>query len=152
MVKIRPATENDIPRLVAMAAAMHAEAPRYRDVPFVAGDQTIFLEMSLKNPDHIILVAVDDDKIVGMLGALLVPFMFNLKERYAADFGFYVDPGTRGKRAAVLLVMAYEGWAQAMRVKRACLSESSGIAPDKVGEFLRGMGYSLSGSSYAKEL
>lgn len=151
-ISIVEATAEDIPEIVDMAFFMHGEAPHYRGVPFRPEDMELFLELSIENPDHVVILATDGDRIVGMMGGMRVPYMFNFAAHYACDFGFYVMPQSRGSRAALAMIRYYERWAKGLGVKQARLGESSGIMSAKVDDFLRKMGYNLSGSSYAKEL
>lgn len=148
---IRAASSDDIPELVAMAAAMHAESPVYRSVPFVSEDMAAFLMVRLENDMGRIFIYIKDGAIAGMVGGMLVPFMFNFSEGFAADFGFYVRPEYRGGRILWLLLLEFETWARERGFKRFKLGESTGVASEIVGQLLNKLGYNQSGTVFSKE-
>ncbi len=149
---IRPATHDDLHDLVEMAALMHAEAPQYRDEPFISGDMRDFLNHSLEDPDKCIMVSEDAGRITGMIGGGLVPWMFNFSRGYATDFGIYVHPDYRGGLTGLRLIRWLECWAHERGVYTVKIGESTGIAPEIFGRLLRKIGYNHSGACYTKIL
>lgn len=108
---IRNATPDDIPAIVSLGEAMHAES-RYRDpLPWCAPKVTGLLDWLLANDDGLVLVAEAGDRIIGgFLG--MVEDHWCSRARVATDFALYVHPGWRGSSAAARLLGAYGAWAR----------------------------------------
>lgn len=122
---IRPATDQDIPRLVELAFMMHRESPNYRDIPFDAEkfDETLRL---LIGGAGVVFVAEKDGVVVGAVGGAVAEFFFS-RERYASDIGLFVDPAHRHGILAMKLVIAFKRWAEYIGVKEVRMGITTGI-------------------------
>lgn len=150
---VRIANKKDIPVIVAMASAMHAESPFYGVVPFRAEDIAEFINVALSSPDYFVVVAEDKDgRPAGMFGGFESHYIFNFKSRKYTDFGFYVRPEHRGGLYAVRMLRAFEEWVRTRGGGPISLGESTGVNPDIVGALLSKMGYNKQGSIYGKEV
>lgn len=108
---IRPATEADIPRLVAMGERFISETA-YRDRITNSPDAMWTLAERLLGggEDATILVAERDGAVIGMIG--LVAFAHHISgERFVGEVCWWVDPEARGS-AGVRLLKAAEQWAR----------------------------------------
>lgn len=115
-VSVRPATEHDIPVLVEMSRALHAESPRFSKLTF-SPEKVAWLIRSMvvgtlvTAPVGGALVAEKGGTIVGMIGGFIYSPCFST-DKVASDYTFYVRPEHRRKgRAAILLIRALEAWA-----------------------------------------
>lgn len=150
-MSIRKANMSDIDDLVDLSEVMHGEAPEYRDIPFQAYDMNMFLRESLENPKKAVLVYEKDNVIVGMVGCIFVPYMFNFQSGYTVDMGVYVSPKHRGRGIIRSLVLAYVEWAESLSPSEIRLGESAGIASEIYGQILNKMGFRECGKMYKKE-
>jgi ribosomal protein S18 acetylase RimI-like enzyme len=90
---IRKSTLADLPALVGMGQRFH-EASGYGDI---AEFDALSFATTLQNaPDAVYLVVEKEGSLVGMAGALVYPFYFNLKHRTAQEIFWWVDPEHRG--------------------------------------------------------
>jgi ribosomal protein S18 acetylase RimI-like enzyme len=90
---IRRATVADLPGLVELGRKFH-EASGYADI---AEFDALSFATTLQNaPDAVFLVVEKAGHLVGMAGALVYPFYFNLKHRTAQEVFWWVNPEHRG--------------------------------------------------------
>ena len=111
---IRPATLIDVPRMVALAAAMHAES-RYADLPWDGDKLRRLIEQLIDIPDGLALVAVQGGEVVGGFIGMVYEQFFS-PAKVASDFGLYVSPDRRGGLHAARLLKAYVAWARSRGV------------------------------------
>ena len=106
---IRPASPADMPALLEMAAAAHAESVQ-RDLPLNLGKvRANFLRWMAAD---LFLVAMRDGRPVGLLIGFVSPHWFS-DALGAWDRLVYVRPEARGSRAAYVLYGAFREWARA---------------------------------------
>lgn len=146
---IRQADAHDLPVLLQMAAAMHAESPAYNSIEFDKAMTECFLEFVVEGDDYIKLVAEKDGQIIGALLGHISCFFFSPKKR-ACDIAFYIYPAHRGSMAAPKLISAYENEAQGRGCGHSYLGVST--AHKGAGAFYERIGYTNCGTCYMKEL
>jgi GNAT superfamily N-acetyltransferase len=115
-IHIRAARPGDVPGLVESSAALFAEDAGQRDPtvnvnwPHEHGTQR-FTE-TVDDPDHLVLVAVSDEQVVGHLTAVLGTPTTKRPVRVATLVSLYVRPAHRGSGAAGSLVDTFRAWAR----------------------------------------
>jgi GNAT superfamily N-acetyltransferase len=138
MTDVRRGTAADIPRLVELGQAMHAESPRFSPYRFdperLAGSLRGLLDMPL----GLVLVAEHDGLIVGGMLAIAADH-YACEFRQAADLALFVDADRRGGAAAVRLINAYRQWAREIGAE-ASICPSTGIEQDRTGRLLHALG------------
>ena len=150
MIKIRRATQEELPVLLDMAEAMHAESPRYRDIPLSEGKLQSILQRMHDHPTlGALLVAEKEGAVVGMMWGYVDEFFFS-EEKYATDILLYVLPEQRGTRAAWRLVKAFEDWAENVGALFIQPGVSTGIDNEGYARFYERMGYSVTGLNLSK--
>lgn len=149
-VSVRAAVEADIPTLIELGAALHAESPRFRRYPY---SPRKVAEMALAViPGGGALVAEIDGKIVGVMAGFVVEQWFS-ETKVASDLTFYILPEYRKKgRAALMLVRAFEQWAKSKGAVDVVPGASTQIDPDTTRSFYEKLGYVTSGYQFFKEL
>lgn len=147
---IREATESDIPQLVEMARAMHAESPRYQNKQFDEGVTAQFINILISGSDFCVFVSGIASDLTGMIGCSVSPFFFSFVDKYACDVGFYVKPEHRGGGSALKLIKAYEDWALEKGVLPEDITLGVSCENKKLGELMTKMGYTQSGELYRK--
>lgn len=147
MVKVRPATEADIPMLVRLGARMHSESPRY--APLDYSPEKVAKVMASAIEQGGAHVAESDGKIIGGIAGFVVEHWFG-HDRMASDYAFYIAPEARGGRAALLLVRAFEEWAVSMGVKSILPGVTTELDAPGVAAFYNRLGYRTYGSLFLK--
>lgn len=145
MADIRRATPADIEALLAMAAAMHAESPRYRSMQFNP-EKLRNLAQAITSAPHeeaTILVAAAGGEILGMFVGLIAQRWFG-DDRFATDLAVYVKPEHRRGGLFFRLVRAAEEWATGHGIEDLDIGVSTDVHTEEtVHAYLR-MGYTLS--------
>lgn len=149
-VDVRPAAAADIPALVEMGRAMHAESPRFARFGFNP-DKVAALAAGVI-PGGGALVAERDGIIVGMMAGFVVAQWFS-DDLIASDFVLYLQPDERRKgRAAFMLVRAFEEWAKSQGAIDIAPGTTTGIDPEGTARFYEKMGYGRTGFAFHKEV
>lgn len=146
---IRRAFTSDIDAIVEMGQAMHAESPRFVDVPFSIQLVRHVAEQVIDN--HIALVAEHHDQLVGVMAGMVTNYWFS-HAVFATDLIVYVRPEHRGSSAFVRLVGAFESAAFKAGATEVLLGVSAGISADAVLRSYSRMGYAILPGSAIKEL
>ena len=105
---IRPATVDDVPRIVEMGVAFLRASP-YHDVLAENRTQMAALATQLLTTGTV-LVADEGGALFGMIGLIASPHFLS-GEMYAGEVFWWVEPGRRG--AGLRLWRAAEAWATA---------------------------------------
>lgn len=89
---IRPATESDLRRIVEMSERFypHTSYYLYSQIPLEAHDAALVAEAVMAN--GCLMVAEVDGQVVGMIGVIFIPFMFNPKYIHAGEIIWWVEP------------------------------------------------------------
>jgi len=106
---IRPATHDDLPALLAIADAMHAESS-FAGVTFSA-EKTAALFAALINGAGFLMVAEADGEVIGGMAGWCAEHFFS-HDKTAGDFGLFVHQDRRGGMAAARLLKAFAQWAR----------------------------------------
>ena len=118
MISIRPAEGSDASELVALAAAIGAEpggwlltTEAWRPV----ADERRYLKAVRRHADAAVLVALDDDRIVGRLSLARDP---HPASAHVADLGMMVAASHRRRGIGRNLLDAAVAWARAAGVRK----------------------------------
>lgn len=142
-MEVRTATEADVPELLEMGRAMHAESPRYRHRHYSPDKVEQFARrLVATGGTH---VAEIDGRIVGMFAGFVVEDWFG-NDRVASDFVVYVRPEHRGSSAFVRLVKAFEKWAAGQGAVEIAPGVSTEVDPDKTVALYERLGYRALGA------
>ncbi|GAB3911701.1 GNAT family N-acetyltransferase [Kibdelosporangium lantanae] len=115
-IEIRPARPEDIPGLVESSAALFTEDAGQRDPtmntnwPHEHGTER-FTETTT-DPNHLVLVAIADNQVIGHLTAVLESPTTKRPVRIATLASLYVRPAVRGAGTAANLVETFRTWAR----------------------------------------
>lgn len=144
---IRPATEADLPALLALAAAMRAEAPLFRDRPWRPERVEAVLRACAER--GALLVAHGEGQPIGF-AACTVEESAWFGDLVAAEQALYVAPAWRSSRAAVAMVREMERLAAAAGAGWLDAGDHSGNG--LAGRLYRALGFTEVGRSYRKAL
>jgi len=115
-IEVRAARPEDVPGLVGSSAALFAEDAGQRDPtmnlnwPHEHGTQR-FTE-TINDPNHLVLVAIADNQVIGHLTATLGAPTTKRPVRVATLASLYVQPTSRGSGTAANLVATFRTWAR----------------------------------------
>jgi GNAT superfamily N-acetyltransferase len=154
---VRAATEADIPAIIEMGRALHAESPRYSRMSFAAEKidalaRSLIVGTLVSDAPGGVLVAEKNGQIVGMMaGFVSAPFFSH--DKIASDYTFYVKPEHRKTgRIALKLVRAFEAWAIAAGAADIVPGTSTEIDADSTRRFYEKLGYKHYGHAMIKRL
>lgn len=109
---IRNAEAGDIPAIVGMGADFYPHTPyAAAGIPFCP--DTVEAIARLMQQSGILLVADNGGRLVGMVGLVLAPFMFNAEFRTAHEVMWWCDPAAQGAGVGKALLAAVEPAARA---------------------------------------
>jgi GNAT superfamily N-acetyltransferase len=139
---IRPATFDDVPRLVALGRIMHAESPRFGALRFDA--QILERTLRVAIAEHFAMVALHDGVVVGGMVALLTPHWFS-PDLTACDLALFIDPEYRGGMAPVRLLHAYAQWAKASGSRMTLFGVMTAVNTEKTVALAERLGWRRAG-------
>jgi GNAT superfamily N-acetyltransferase len=148
-VKLRFPNDGDLPGILRLGRAMHAES-WYRDFDYSEAKLSGLFQTILTHSDFIGLIAEDKGEIMGFLAGALTEHFFGT-DRYACDLCLYVTPEHRGSFTALRLIRAYEAWCRIKGVKEIHIGVSSDVSADRTGLFYQKLGFTSFSTGYRKK-
>lgn len=139
LAQVRTADLADVPAIIELGAKLHAEAPRYQDVPYDAQALQERLDGLIGHTNGCIVAAVDD-AVVGYLLGFSAPFYFS-RDTWAGEVSFYIAKSHRSFRLARLMIRTFEMWAVEQGVREIVLGVSPGIEDARVERLYGLLGY-----------
>lgn len=145
---IRSATEADLPAIVGMSARFYATTSY---AGWAAFDPEAAESLARNMIDSGVMLIADDGGPVGMVGLMVVPFMFNPSLKAAYEVVWWVNPEAQGAGAGKALLAAIE---PACRERGCAAIQMVHLAnsPPQAAALYERMGFSHTESSFTKEL
>lgn len=144
--EIRPATRDDIPALIELGRAMHAESPRFSRHPYSPAKTAGTIDFLLAN--GAVFVAVKGGQAVGMMGGMVAPGWFT-DEATAIELAVYVAPEHRG-RTGMRLIRAFEAWAFEHGAVEVTLGITTEVDTERTAALYEHLGYRRAGLTTVK--
>ena len=141
-MRVRLALESDIDELAALTREAMAETRPWLDYDDHAARETFYGYLDTAEPT--IFVAEDDGALVGMSVASIQQYR-TASGLFVVQEVLFVCPGSRGTRAAVLLMKQLVAWSASLGAKEIISGNDSGIKSEQVARFLGRMGFSRVG-------
>jgi GNAT superfamily N-acetyltransferase len=149
LIKARTATLSDLPEIMDMGKALHAESPRYSILSYNSDKvEALARQVIPAGGAH---VAEINGKIIGVIAGFVVERWFG-DDKIASDYTFYVKPEHRRGRAALLLLRAFEGWAYLNGALDIIPGTSTMIDAEGTARFYEKLGYERSGYGFFKRI
>lgn len=149
-MKIRFATQQDVPAFVDMGRRFHAMT-RFCVYDYDAERVSKSLSAVLQNPrgSHCFFVAEDSDgqAVGGLIGCIEQHFFSS--QSVASVVHYDVLPEKRMGGAGVRLLIAFKQWAQNRGAVELSAGVNSGTDLPKLDKFLRRMGFKMTGGNYS---
>lgn len=147
---IRRATPDDLPRLLELAALMHAES-RFRVYRFVPEKVEALLAQAIEGAlPGVVFVAERDQVVVGGAIGLCTEQWFS-DQLVAQDLAIFMDPRHRGGMAAARLIAAFVEWAGAQGAVTTELGINTGVEVERTALLYGRLGLRLAAHLYVKE-
>lgn len=141
---IRPATPEDIPRMVELGRAMHGESPTFCRLRFDADKLAATIASTIASPAGFAYAAEQGGEVVGGMLAVITPHYFS-PDLVACDLALFMAPEHRGGMAAVRLINAYTKWAEYHGAALVQIGVMTGVNVDKTETLLHRLGWHRSG-------
>lgn len=142
---IREIQPEDIPNIMPMCVAMHAES-EYRNDGFSHDKMEDLLDRT-QMPNLLGLVSVHDNEITGMFIGTLTEHFFS-HNTITCDLLLYVKPEYRGTRDGYQLIKGYLAWAEEVEADVVKMGITTGINEEKTRKLYEKLGFCYSGSIY----
>lgn len=149
-MKITNAVHEDLITLVQLGAQMSHESPHYRQWPVNGEKIHTLISYLIDHEDGIVIVARDDatgDVIGGFVGG--VEPMWCNDEKAMYDFALFISAPHRGGTLAISLMDEAFSQAKQKGAVTALLSNSTGVASERVERLYQHMGMNRLGGLYA---
>lgn len=146
-MRVRLADPSDIPALLVLGRAMHAES-RYGIYPFDEARAVAAARRALAEPGrHAVLVAERAGAMIGYCHVAASEFLFSAEMGSTLQL-LYVLPDKRGSLAAVKLLHAARRWARLAGAREILFGASSGVAIARTDRMMRRLGFTVVGGNY----
>lgn len=137
---IRSATPQDIDELVKVGAAMHAESPRFRSLPYNPEKVRSMLQALIGSQRGFVMVAEHGGLIEGGMVAAASEH-WACDALAAFDIALFVMPDRRGGIAAARLLKAYAAWCKLIGAAMATAGIGTQVHPDQSAALYRAIGF-----------
>jgi RimJ/RimL family protein N-acetyltransferase len=111
VIQIRRATEPDIPMLVEMGLRFQGQSEYAEHLRATEATLTTVVGHLLSNPNAVIWLAENADRVIGMIAASLYTQPMS-GECIGSEICWWMEPEARGGRTAIKLLRTAEAWAQ----------------------------------------
>lgn len=140
---IRPATHDDIDRLVILGEEMHVES-RFARLPLDVDKVRALFAHLIESPDGLLIVADKDGEVIGGFAGYVAEHYF-ARTKVAADFGLFISRGDRGGMTAPRLLKAYAKWAKERGAVMIQAGITTGVHVDESTRLYQALGFSQVG-------
>lgn len=143
---IRAATLDDLPQLLRLGAAMHAESPRFSRLRFSATRLEATLRALIGVPHGFVMVATAerDGWLVGGMVAVVAPHWAS-DDLIATDLALFIAPAARGGLLPARLLTRYVQWAHHLGAQIIQAGVTTGIEPETTARLYERMGLTRCG-------
>ena len=151
-MNVRRAKREDFGTLIDMGEKFLAQTP-WAHLGLDAPSTAETLSELVANPNGLLLVAEEEDEIVGMLGALAFPHYFNKQHTVCQELFWWVEEKARGTGAGRGLLQAAEAWTKELGAKALMMISLRGVpGADAVDRMYEKAGYVPAEHSYVRFL
>lgn len=149
-MNVRPATTDDVPRIVAMGRKFWSQTA-YAPHVIYCPDSIAASALEMMGAG-LLLVAELEGVAVGAVGLMAVPCYANRDVLMAAELYWYIEPEHRDSGAGKALLVAIEAAARAAGVKIVGMMLLEAVEPEKAAAIYKRLGYSPGERTFFKVL
>ncbi len=151
MIRPREATHDDVEEMVAFGQEFWHQTGYYKQG--VAYDATAIALLTHHLIDTgIVLVAMDADRVVGILLMVMGPMPFNPLAICATEIVYYVAPAYRKGGLGVRILHKAEKVAKSNNVKYVSMVLLASVEPEKPAAVYKRLGYEQTETAFTKDL
>jgi len=153
---VRITRPEDVARAVGIAREYHGES-RYGHIPFSeAKVQRVYGRLVARSDTTLAVLVEHGDAIVGVMLAEIGEYFLGTGGKIATNQVLYVSGRIRGTalggRVALKLMRLFIDWAKSRGADEINVHATSGIEPERTDKFLKRLGLTPYGGSYAARL
>lgn len=145
---IRPATAEDVPRLVELGEMLHRMST-YRGLSYDREKVGAVL-LSLIAGSGVVFVSERDGLVMGGMAGGLTEHWFS-RDKLAFDYSLFIQPGARHGITAMKLIYAFCEWARLRGARQVRLGITTGLNIDSTSRLYRACGFEDAGKLFVKE-
>lgn len=149
---IRPATIDDVPRLIQMGRKFHEEALADKGLGYAPLDLIKYYITLMESPIAIFLVADVEDKVVGSIGGMIVPWNMDFSQLILMEQWWWVDPDYRGGKVALDLEEGFIQWGKDNGANRIIMVSIILDKEETVKRYYKRRGYKYLETHFIKEI
>lgn len=146
---IRPATHDDIDRLVILGEEMHVES-RFARLPLDVDKVKALFAHLIESPDGLLIVADKDGEVIGGFAGYVSEHYF-ARTKVAADFGLFISRQDRGGMTAARLLKAYATWAKERGAVMIQAGITTGVHVEESTRLYQALGFRQVGALFELE-
>lgn len=147
---IRPATQADIGTLLQLAEAMHVES-KWRVMNFDLDKTAALFTHLINSPTGCVLVAEREGEVIGGMAGWCDEHFFS-RDKFAGEFGVFVQPGRRGGMAAARLLRAFRAWAIDAGAAMIEVGITTGVHVERSAQLYEALGFQRTGVVFEAEV
>lgn len=147
---IREAAHADIGTLLLLAEAMHAESKWHR-MHFDLEKTAVLFRHLIDHPTGCVLVAERDGEVIGGMAGWCDEHFFS-QDKFAGEFGVFVQPGKRGGIAAARLLRAFRAWAINAGAAFIEVGITTGVHVERSAKLYEALGFQRAGVVFEAEV
>jgi len=147
---VRKARVSDLPRLLDLGEAMHAESS-YAGLAFDRAQMERAGRRWLASEDHLCLAGLNGGEAVALFVGMVSTSFFG-PDRVAHDLLLFVHPDRRGGLMAARMIERFRAWARSRGAKQLRLSISTGVNPEATGRLYEHLGLARVGGVFMEKL
>lgn len=146
---LRPAEEKDLRRIVEMSERFYPNTSYWlhSKIPFSANHAAVLAEALIEN--GVLTVAEVEGNVVGMIGLILMPFMFNPDYIHAGEIIWWVEPEYWNLKIGEALLDSIDKGCKEKGARHIQMIDLAN-SPVSAGRLLEKKGYVLTERSYTK--
>jgi len=142
-MSIRPATMDDIDRLIDLGEILHKESGRWSRIPYVRDRVKATMKTIIPGEKGAVFVSEKDGVIVGGI-AVYADRHWSSDAVIAQEISFFMLPEHRGSFDAARLVCAMRAWAERKGVAWLECGTSTGVDPERTAKLYERLGFKRS--------
>lgn len=143
---IRPATHDDIDRLVILGEEMHVES-RFARLPLDVDKVRALFAHLIESPDGLLIVAEKDGEVIGGFAGYVAEHYF-ARTKVASDFGLFISRQDRGGMTAARLLRVYATWAKERGAVMVQAGITTGVHVDETTRLYQALGFRQVGALF----
>lgn len=149
MYNVRLGTPEDFHQVLPMAEKFYNSTSFAKYLPFDVPSTLEFYIHMLKQ--GFVIVAENEEGLVGMLGASVHPFHLNVTHLVATEGMWWVEPEHRRSEVGAEMIVMFERMAKTAGCTTAVMAKLD-TSPEALGAYYESLGYRPVESAYVKEL